>query len=362
MSGLVDAHAGERSATDAHEMVAGADAGPFRGASGDHVDHEQAVGGALEFHAEPDEVALDLGVEVVELAIGEEGRILVEPADRGRTHLHERDGRSNAEDRVGGAGDPGRHGFRILLGSDAASRDDPRHLLAVDACPLRRRLGGVGRHEGRFLEGDVNGPDPAVDEPGEVGGIDVMRADPREHLAVDTPRVSLGEASELVAECRLGVPPGDIAVEFGEVVLVAERRGERALAGGGLADAHDVRPAALVHECGGAGREILGGNGGCDRQIGRLGGDRCPGGLLGGGRPRSDAPRDQRRRDQPASADEPTGTARRQGTGDWHDGIRSHLPRMVAAAGGRSVDRSRLWITKGRWAKKWDARNPTIEA
>ena len=98
VSRLVDTQASDRAAADADQVVAGPDSRPFRGTARDDMHHEQAIAGALEFDAETDEVAFDLGVEILQLPRRQEGRVFVEPADGRGGHLHQRDRRRYAED------------------------------------------------------------------------------------------------------------------------------------------------------------------------------------------------------------------------------------------------------------------------
>ena len=51
-SGFVDSHATDRSATDAHEVIASTQAGTLRWASPDDINDQQPVGGRLELEQE----------------------------------------------------------------------------------------------------------------------------------------------------------------------------------------------------------------------------------------------------------------------------------------------------------------------
>ena len=138
----------------------------------------------------------------------------------------------------------------------------------------------MGGRECRFLEGHVDRPQSAAEEPRVVGVFDMMRADPGEHLAVDASRVCLGEGEQLAAECRFGMAAGDVAVELCKVVLLAKAGSERSFAGGSLTDANHVGPAALVDQCRRSGGEVFVGHRHRDAaDVSRLGGDRNPKGL-----------------------------------------------------------------------------------
>jgi hypothetical protein len=222
------------------------------------VHHEQAVSRGLQFDAEAHEPPFDLGIQVVELPVREKRRVFVEPADRCGGHLHQCHCWLDAEQRVSRAGHPGGHGLGIRLRGYGPSGSEASDLLAVQVATFGRGLAGVQRHEGRIVDRDVDGEPAAGGEAIEVGCIDVVRGDPRQDFGIHPPRFGFGQCLELLAEGRLGMPPGDVAVKLREVVLLAERRGERALASGDLADAHHVGPAALVDEGLGAGGEVVG--------------------------------------------------------------------------------------------------------
>ena len=155
-------------------MIPRADAGPGRGAVRDHVHDEQTVAGRLELDTEAHEAALDLGVEVVELAVGEKRGVLVEPADGGCGHLHQHHRRLDAEQRVGGAGHPGGHRFGVRLRGHRPGGGEPRDLLAIERPAFGRRLGGVEGDEGLVVDRDVHGEPAPQREAAEVGGVDVV--------------------------------------------------------------------------------------------------------------------------------------------------------------------------------------------
>ncbi|MFN9958057.1 MAG: hypothetical protein ACK55I_33555, partial [bacterium] len=171
-----------------------------------------------------------------------------------------------------------------------------------------------------------------------------MRRDPGQDLRIHSAGVGLRERGELPTKRRLRVPPGDVAVQLGQVVPLHERRRQRALAGGRLADADDVRPAALIRERRRAGDEIFGVGMDGGRRLGRHGpplerGLRCcrcgPGRHHG----RDHAP-------CPGAA-----AGRRRGTNASHGAIHFGKPHGVAAASGPSFGRSRLWNTFAGRAK-----------
>ena len=91
--------------------------------------YQQPVGSSFEFDAEADEVALDLGIEIVELSRREEGRIFIEPTHGGGGHLHHGHGWRDAENRVGSPGNPRGHCLGVGLRSHRPSHDDPSDLI-----------------------------------------------------------------------------------------------------------------------------------------------------------------------------------------------------------------------------------------
>ena len=82
----------------------------------------------------------------------------------------------------------------------------------------------------------------------EVGGIDMVAADPGEHLGVETPPLGFGKAGEPLPESCLGVPPDEVAVDPGQIVAISHRRRQRSLADMRLAGGHDIAPPLLPLE------------------------------------------------------------------------------------------------------------------
>jgi hypothetical protein len=91
-------------------------------------------------------------------------------------------------------------------------------------------------------------PQAAEREAVEVGGIDMVAADPGEHLGVETPPLGFGKAGEPLPESCLGVPPDEVAVDPGQIVAISHDRRQRPLADMRLAGGHDVAPPLLPLE------------------------------------------------------------------------------------------------------------------
>ena len=104
VGGLIGRKRGGRLAVDGQDSIAGTDAGFFGRTAGDDADdHQRAVLG-LQFDAQPDEVAFDLGVDVVELIGRQVGGIRIQRVGRAAEVFEHDDGRRDFEPLLGQSG------------------------------------------------------------------------------------------------------------------------------------------------------------------------------------------------------------------------------------------------------------------
>ena len=77
-------------ATDADDVIAWLDAGPFCRALGNDVYNQQRAFGGFEFHAQADKVAFNLRIQIVQLAAREERAVFIQSAQHGSGEFHHR--------------------------------------------------------------------------------------------------------------------------------------------------------------------------------------------------------------------------------------------------------------------------------
>jgi len=218
-------------------------------------DAQPAVFG-LQFDAQPDEVAVDLGVKFMKLAGRKIGGIRVQGIGRTAKIFPDRRRRRQPQAllcQLGG------HGHR-LAGIGTAGYDphsyEPTQLIAQGVDLLRVGLGQMILKKNRLFEGHFQLVGAFLDQMLPMGWFHVVGLDLAQHLVVEFQRPGRRDLFELAAKRLVGITPRQIVVHAHPLESPAQARIVRIAPQGVFIVRQRLAPAALKLELMAAAQKI----------------------------------------------------------------------------------------------------------
>ena len=201
-----------RTAGDGDDLVGRFQTGSLGRAAVNHVHDQQGILGRLQFDAQPDEIAFDLRIEIVQLIGREEGRVFVESAGGSAGEFKDRAGRVEADAFLSEVGRGGDEVAGFIHVVDRAVVGQAVQLAAEIVDFLRRRLQMARGDERRLGQRDFEIKRAMIDDVLPIGLDDVVRLDFIEHLGIQIEGPILVELRQAAAEAAVGIAAAEIVV------------------------------------------------------------------------------------------------------------------------------------------------------